>query len=84
MLPLLRDPENKLVKALGATITPEVFVLNGQYEVMYSGRIDNWAYELAKKRKLITAHDLQDALEAMLAGKKVIVTQTKAVGCFIE
>lgn len=81
---LLRDPENKLVTLLGATITPEVFLLDRDGKIKYSGRIDNWAYELGKKRKVITEHNLKDAIEAVLAGKAVAVTKTKAVGCFIE
>jgi thiol-disulfide isomerase/thioredoxin len=81
---LLRDPENRLVKLLGATITPEVFLFDQHGNVKYSGRIDNWAYELGKKRKIITEHNLKDAIEAVLAGKPVAVTKTKAVGCFIE
>lgn len=81
---LLRDPDNKLVKVLGATITPEVFLLDPGGKVRYSGRIDNWAYELGKKRKVITEHNLRDAIDAVLAGKPVTITKTKAVGCFIE
>lgn len=83
-LPLLRDVSNRTVKLLGATITPEVFVLNQSGKVVYSGRIDNWAYELGRKRKVITEHNLRDALDAILAGKAVVVKKTKAVGCFIE
>lgn len=81
---ILRDEDNELVKHLGATVTPEVFLVNDQGKVLYSGRIDNWAYELGKKRKVITAHDLRDAIEAALAGKPVKVPKTKPVGCFIE
>lgn len=33
---------------------------------------------------LLKEHYLRDALEAMLAGKKVPVTETKALGCTIK
>lgn len=81
---ILRDENNELVQLLHATITPEVFILDKNARVLYSGRIDNWAYELGKKRKVITAHNLADAIDATLAGKPVAVPKTKAVGCFIE
>ncbi len=83
-IPLLVDPQLKLTKTLGATITPKAFVISNQQKVLYKGRIDNWAYELGKKRKVITEHNLKDALEALLHHQAIKVTQTKAVGCFIE
>jgi hypothetical protein len=67
-----------------ATITPEVFVMNQKKEIVYSGRIDNWAYELGKKRTVITEHDLANVLENLNKGIVVKPYQTKAVGCFIN
>lgn len=81
---ILKDEQLKLVQHYGATITPEVVVTDTKGGMLYRGRIDNWAYELGKKRKVITEHNLKDALESILAGKPVKVSQTKAVGCFIE
>ncbi|MFA6262235.1 MAG: redoxin family protein [Bacteroidia bacterium] len=81
---IYRDPDKELTKRLGATVTPEVVVLNKEGRVLYQGRIDNWAYEVSRKRKLITQHDLQDALYALLNNKKVAIKKTKAIGCFIE
>lgn len=81
---VLRDEDNKLVKYLGASITPEAFVIDKNGKIVYSGRIDNWAYELGKKRKIITEHNLKDAIESVLHNQSVKVTKTRAVGCFIE
>jgi peroxiredoxin len=81
---ILMDEQLKVVQHYGATITPEVVVTDPKGSILYRGRIDNWAYELGKKRKVITEHNLKDALESILAGKPVKVSQTKAVGCFIE
>jgi len=83
-LNLVRDTKSLLAKKLGATITPEVFLLGATGLISYSGRIDNWAYDLGKKRTLITEHNLIDALEAVLQNKSVKIKKTKAVGCFIE
>ncbi len=81
---LYKDPDFSVVKHFGASITPEVVVLDAKGKVVYQGRIDNWAYELGKKRKVITEHNLKDALESVLKGETVKVPRTKAVGCFIE
>lgn len=81
---LLRDPLNKLTHALKATITPEVFMVNQQQQVIYQGRIDNWAYEVGRKRTVITEHDLRDAIEAFKRHQPINKRKTKAIGCFIE
>lgn len=78
------DTDKKFTRYVDAHITPEVFLINHQDELVYSGRIDNWAYQLGKKRKVITQHDLRDALEAIVNQQKVHIIKTKAIGCFIE
>lgn len=83
-IPVYKDPDMLMVKYFKATITPEVFVVNERKQVVYSGRIDNWAYELGKKRKVITEHNLRDALDQVLHQQPVKVRYTKAVGCYIE
>lgn len=81
---LLKDEKLQVVKKYKGTTTPEAVVVSSAGKVLYQGRIDNWAYELGKKRKVITEHDLQNALESIIANKPIKVTQTKPVGCFIE
>lgn len=81
---IYRDPNKELTKRLNATVTPEVVVLNKEGNILYQGRIDNWAFEVGRKRKLITSHDLQDALTALLKHEQVAIKKTRAIGCFIE
>jgi peroxiredoxin len=83
-IPFCVDPSYSFSKQMQATITPEVFVMNQKKEIVYSGRIDNWAYELGKKRTVITEHDLADVLEKLNKGIAIKPYQTKAVGCFIN
>jgi peroxiredoxin len=83
-IPLYIDVKAAFAKQLGATITPEVFVLGKSQETLYRGRIDNWAYELGRKRKVITEHNLLDALHAIDKKQKIKTTKTKAVGCYLE
>jgi len=82
-LPVLLDPEHDLVEAVGATVTPEVAVLDGRGEIAYLGRIDNWYAALGKKRRQATTSDLADALDAVLDGRPVEVSWAPAVGCLI-
>ena len=84
IIPVYMDSKAAFAKQLGATLTPEVFVLGKSQETLYSGRIDNWAYELGRKRKVITEHNLLDALTAIDKKQKIKTIKTKAVGCYIE
>ena len=83
-MPMLRDNQREVTGLLAAKVTPEVVVVNSQGTVVYQGRIDNWAYELGKKRRVITEHNLKDALTAIVSNKSIAVKKTKAIGCFIE
>ncbi len=78
------DPKLELVKFTHASITPEAIVYSAKGQKIYQGRIDNWAYELGRKRKLITEHDLLDVLSNLDQNKEVKFRKTNAVGCFIN
>ena len=82
--PLLMDDKQSLTNALHAHVAPGVFVLDQRGTVVYSGRIDDWMYAVGKKRTVITHHELQDALDAIVQGKKVVISKTQAVGCIID
>jgi peroxiredoxin len=78
--PVYADPSHKAADALGATIAPEVIVLDGGLTVRYRGRIDDaWSARL-KKNPTVTRHELRDSLDQLLAGK-TLPADTKAVGC---
>lgn len=79
----LLDPKLQFTKAIGASITPEVFLLDADGTILYQGAIDNWFYELGRYRRVITEHYLKDALEAHLEGQPILTEKTDAVGCMI-
>ncbi len=79
MFPVLIDRNNVIADRLGASVTPEVFVLNSKRELVYHGRIDD-----SKNPDNITSHDLEDALFAIITGKQVPTATTKAFGCSIK
>jgi peroxiredoxin len=80
--PLLKDVGNHVADQLGATRTPEVFVVDRQRIVRYRGRIDD-QYLVGRQRKAATREDLATALEELLAGKLVSQNVTDAPGCRI-
>ena len=82
--PVVFDHRNELATRLNATITPEVFLLNSEGNVLYSGRIDNRMNESGRKRQVVTETNLKDALFSVLNGKKIKIEKTKATGCLIE
>jgi peroxiredoxin len=76
---ILKDEGNKIADRLGATRTPEAYLLDTSMKLVYHGRIDN-----SQKVEGITANDLRDALDEMLAGKAVTKTGGAAFGCTIK
>ena len=80
--PLLKDIGNKVADAMQAKRTPEVFVLDQARVVRYHGRIDDqYGVGYSKERKVHS--DLTAAIDDLLAGKKVALAETEAVGCHI-
>ncbi len=82
-MPLILDIKHQLVRAVGASVTPQVAVLNSDGKRVYLGRINNLYIGFGKKRARITQNDLRDSLEAILAGKPIPNATTTAIGCFI-
>ena len=80
-VPGLRDPRHALVKAAGATVTPEAAVFKGS-AMVYRGRIDDRWADLGRMRPEPAVHDLENAIRDVLAGKSVS-RRTRAVGCDI-
>ena len=81
--PIVIDTDHTLVKAAGATVTPEAALILPGGKLAYRGRIDDRYFALGKARNEPTVHDLRSALDATLAGKKVDTPRTTAIGCFI-
>ena len=79
----LRDPNQALAKLAGASITPEAALYDKQGRRLYLGRIDNRYVNLGVQRPSATEHDLEEALEAALAGRSVRQPTAPAVGCYI-
>ena len=79
----MRDPRQQLARFAAATITPEAAVYDRQGRRLYLGRIDDRYVSLGLERPAPTRHDLEEALDATLAGTPVRQATAPAVGCFI-
>ncbi len=81
--PYLFDDGQKVFPHYGATRTPHVFILekvDNDLIVRYIGAIDdNHEDEAAVKVKYV-----EDAVDALLAGKQPPVAETRAIGCTIK
>ncbi len=80
--PVLRDVKNEVAAQFGAVRNPQVFVLDRQRVVRYHGRIDD-QYGVGFARTEPKQNDLKQAIDELLAGKDVTVSETPAVGCLI-
>lgn len=82
--PVLLDSEHRLVKALGATKTPQAFLIGSEGKTLYRGRINNLYADYGQRRQVVTQHDLRNALDAVLTGKPISQSVTDVVGCHIQ
>ena len=82
--PKMVDREHVLIDATGAAITPTAVVIRSDETIAYRGRIDNFFAAIGKSRRVVTEHDLRDALDAVFAGKAVAKAETPVVGCYID
>jgi peroxiredoxin len=81
--PYLHDESQEVAREYGATKTPHIYILKKTKKglrVEYVGAIDdNYKDPSAVKEKYV-----ESAVDALLKGKKVKVTSTKAIGCSIK
>jgi peroxiredoxin len=78
--PLMKDPDNKVADLYEARHTPEIFVVDPEGKLRYHGRID----ENYEQPANVTSPDLKNALDALIAGRPIAKTETKAFGCSIK
>jgi peroxiredoxin len=72
--PMIKDEGHAIADLLGARATPEAFLVDSEGKLRYRG----WV----KSRQ--ESPDLQHALDAVLEGRPVRRTETKAFGCAVD
>lgn len=78
--PILMDSDGKVGKMYGAKTTPHVFVIGTDGKLAYEGAIDN-DKNITKPGNVSY---VKEALDAIIAGKKVEKTQTEPYGCGVK
>ena len=82
-VPYLSDKDQVAMNVFGAKKSPEVFLLknaDGKYAVVYSGAID----DNPQVPKDANQKFLKTAIDKLLAGQKIDVSNNRAVGCSIR
>jgi peroxiredoxin len=77
--PYLHDESQDVARALGAQVTPHVFVLDSEQRLVYRGAPDADHQDPAQD-----AAWLRGALDAVLAGRPVDEPETRARGCSVK
>ena len=81
--PYLMDEGQKIYPQYGATKTPHVYVLQKTKQgnqVKYIGAIDD-NYQDANA---VNTRYVENAVDALLSGKEITITETRALGCSIK
>lgn len=81
LFPVLLDPTHAVIRQTMIKVVPEAVVLSGKGHILYRGRIDDRYTANGIRREVPTTRDLEEALAAVVDGKKPAVAETKAFGC---
>jgi peroxiredoxin len=79
----LLDPSGKAAGAYGARATPHIFVISSNGKLAYSGAVDDQPTPDPKTIKGARNY-VAEALDALLAGKQVVVKATRPYGCGVK
>lgn len=78
--PYLVDETQEIARELKAQCTPDIYLFNGNQELVYHGRIDdNWQDE-----SKVTKEELKIAIQDLSRGKDVSSEQYPSMGCSIK
>jgi peroxiredoxin len=79
--PYLLDVGQTVYPKFGVTKTPEVYIVTQKdLKVQYIGAVDNSSRDATK----VTESYVENAVDALLSGKKIEKTKTRAIGCSIK
>ena len=79
--PYLFDASQAIAKAFQAACTPDLFLFDGQHQLVYRGQLD--ASRPGNDQPLNGA-DLRAAIDALLSGQAISPEQTPSIGCNIK
>ena len=80
---VLLDPQSKIARAYGATVTPHMYIIDASGMLVYKGGIDSIpsadAADIPKAKQYVRV-----ALDQVLAGKQVAEASTRPYGCSLK
>jgi peroxiredoxin len=80
---VLLDPQSKIARAYGATVTPHMYIIDANGVLVYKGGIDSIpsssVADIPKAKQYVRV-----ALGEVLAGKPVTDSSTRAYGCTLK
>ena len=80
---VLLDPQSKIARAYGATVTPHMYIIDATGTLVYKGRIDSIPSadiaDIAKAKQYVRV-----GLDEVLAGKPVTDSSTRPYGCSLK
>lgn len=77
----LHDPTQAVAKAYRAACTPDFFLFDKNYKLVYRGQFDS---ARPKNTEPVTGRDMRAAVNTLLAGRVPSVEQVPSVGCNIK
>ncbi|MBX9945709.1 MAG: redoxin domain-containing protein [Reyranella sp.] len=80
---VLLDPQSRIARAYGATVTPHMYIIDAKGVLVYKGGIDSISSsspsDIPKAKQYVRL-----ALDEVLAGKPVTEASTRAYGCSLK
>ncbi|PHI18817.1 hypothetical protein CEQ90_15815 [Lewinellaceae bacterium SD302] len=77
------DPDQKITRRLGATVTPEVVVTDAAERILYRGRISDAYSSPGRVRHGKSNNNLARVMSKLVNGEEATRPWPEAVGCFI-
>jgi peroxiredoxin len=81
VFPYLYDETQAVAHAFKAACTPDFFLFDGDFRLVYRGQFDS---SRPGNGVPVTGHDLRAAIDLVLAGKSVPTAQRPSIGCNIK
>ncbi len=79
--PYLYDETQAVAKAYRAACTPDFFLFDAEFRLVYRGQLDD---SRPGNNIPVTGNDIRAAVDALLAGQPVPVEQRPSIGCNIK
>ncbi len=79
--PYLLDETQEIAKGYQAACTPDFFLFDSKFELVYRGQFDP---SRPRTDIPVTGEDLRAALDAVLAGAPILTDQRASLGCNIK